>query len=689
MALMQDSLHARKTGRNNIVSGTKTMVLGNFCVLYKHLRDMAFDSDSPLYHRDVERMDKQDDRAVARVFSSYSLEYLLNHGPDTFGTALYIFVYGEFIDAYQNRSIPISDRFHMVLQARFFTQMWKKFITKAGYPCRRACLSREALDIFDILGNGFLQLMFIYRDYFEGKTVPFVPWLHSTETCEHIFAECRKEVKDFDFATFLHMMPNVHWMVRYSQQMDSTSTEDAKGRARGYIHTWSDLEELSLKDLTDFPSDDELDKIARLAFEDAEELWVQLDVYLQDIRSTPLSVIQEGSNNSEEESEDEEIQEDVLSLLSQDSSLALTADGSGILNFDGTERAALERLMTFDEEVDASGTVRLTNIEDTLVNISCAKLLLNFDTHTRIEEKYMPSPEQIDKFVADYSTEVGKLLADSLPAISDPGPKPRTSSPIRLTKDSLVDIRRAHETKLSKKAIQTSTKNVGSQSEQADSRARASLIKKIHEVLKLQQDVGKGTGLERRARWTENKSTGNAANAATVAAASAAQALLKRSNVFAKSPMPLSLKQLLSTAGIHSAYPLNEGSYAIIFFSGRLLLARVQSLFTRSGGKIGFHSYKPSVDKVTVLSNISVQSFEQARGHVFRARNSLIAPLNVNYFPHICFSDLLFALPDTPIIRNEGATVELRGTSIALWSTIQSTTHILPLVIKELKSRKN
>lgn len=391
LALIQDSKHALKTFRNNMMTGTKTMVLGDFPVLYRHLREMAFDEDSPLYRRDVVKPDKQDDRAAARVTSATSLEFLLTKDDEYFGTAIYTFVVGELIDGIQSRPLSFFSRPRMVLRAAYFIQIWRKFLGKAGYPTAKHCLSRDSLDIVSFVVGGFFELFFIYRDYFKEEKVPYVPWLHSTETSEHLFAECRKQVKDFDFAAFLHMMPKIHWQVRSAVNDDKTSTEDAKGRAQGYMHTWKDTEGMSVKNLVTFPTDEELLDIARLAFEDAQDLWMQLGVFPQDLVETSVS-------DRADERDEIDVECRALPSISYFDSYLLddtstSGKGSGEVSekekktgpsIYETERAVLERMFTEEQRAEASGPIRLNSIDDDMLSLSCAKLFLDFDTNLRM-----------------------------------------------------------------------------------------------------------------------------------------------------------------------------------------------------------------------------------------------------------------------------------------------------------------
>ncbi len=63
IVMVQDSKHFGKTLRNNDNSGARLLVMGNYVSMYSFTRDMAFDEDSPLYHRDVEKSDQQDNNS--------------------------------------------------------------------------------------------------------------------------------------------------------------------------------------------------------------------------------------------------------------------------------------------------------------------------------------------------------------------------------------------------------------------------------------------------------------------------------------------------------------------------------------------------------------------------------------------------------------------------------------------------
>ncbi|ETW82370.1 hypothetical protein HETIRDRAFT_315019 [Heterobasidion irregulare TC 32-1] len=163
IVMIQDSKHALKTMRNNNFSGAKLLVLGNTTAKYSDVRDAAFGPGiSPLYPRDVENLDCQDDNAATRLFSASSLEYLATHFPDHVGEIVHLFIFGELVDAYQNRKISHLSRIKMVLRTHYFLDIWAQFLDRAGYVKSKHFISHEATDIVQIIIEGLIGLVIIH-----------------------------------------------------------------------------------------------------------------------------------------------------------------------------------------------------------------------------------------------------------------------------------------------------------------------------------------------------------------------------------------------------------------------------------------------------------------------------------------------------------------------------------------------
>ncbi|KAF7291442.1 hypothetical protein MIND_01289300 [Mycena indigotica] len=244
VAMIQDSKHALKTFRNNLFSGARILTLGNHIAHFAQIYQVAFEEGSPLYHRDVEKLDRQDDGAATRMFSADTLQYIAENHPDWPFAIIYLFVFGELVDAYQNRSLSHHIRFQMVMRAKYFLDAWSDFI------------------------DCYLLLLIIYRDDFPDT--PLLPWLHSSEACEHTFGICRQLVKDFTYLDFLYMVPRLRISIRHAILRSRTS--DGKARAGGYCHTFWDTRGMNLEGLSSFPTTDEMKPLATAARADANAL---------------------------------------------------------------------------------------------------------------------------------------------------------------------------------------------------------------------------------------------------------------------------------------------------------------------------------------------------------------------------------------------------------------------------------
>ena len=215
IAILQDPKHLLKTCRNNSFSGAQVPVLPNHPVLFSDILEMGR-ADSPIYLRDVEKVDRQDDNAATRLFSGATLEWLSKEHSEQRGLISFLFMCGEMIDAYQNRSISIETRVQMILRAHFFFEFWEKFIEIGGYSKKKHFLSPQCVKIIKALTRGFLQLVVIYRDYENGR--PLLPWLLGTEAVEHVFGMCRQIVKDFTMLDFHLMIPKLFF--QHVRQME-------------------------------------------------------------------------------------------------------------------------------------------------------------------------------------------------------------------------------------------------------------------------------------------------------------------------------------------------------------------------------------------------------------------------------------------------------------------------------------
>jgi len=149
---------------------------------------------------------------------------------------------------------------------------WKCGKTSSRRPKAKHFISHEACDITRFLIYGLLQLIIVYRDDLDG-VYPLLPWLLSTEVCEHVFGLCRQIIKDFTILDFYYMISKL--FIRLHEHALFSKFSDGKERASGYFHTYTDNRDVDLVALSIYPSNDNLDDAAKIAYE-AENLWTLL-----------------------------------------------------------------------------------------------------------------------------------------------------------------------------------------------------------------------------------------------------------------------------------------------------------------------------------------------------------------------------------------------------------------------------
>ncbi|KZV78172.1 hypothetical protein EXIGLDRAFT_634508, partial [Exidia glandulosa HHB12029] len=264
--MVQDSKHGAKTARNQLFTGARLLALGNDPLYYELIRELAEHEDAPLYWRDVENIDRQDDRAAARLFAWETLQHHCAQFPDRSAVALYLFFLGGLFDAWQSRKMTHSERIALALRCRFFLKAWQAHIdAHPDHTRHRNFISRESMDIFITMCDSLIALVGVYREYY--PTWPFLPWLHSTEPVEHVFGVLRQLKLDFNYADFLYFIPRLcAYLLGVFGLVDSETRANAT--AAGYWHTYALAKGIDLRTLVSWPSDKEIAALSDAAFAD-------------------------------------------------------------------------------------------------------------------------------------------------------------------------------------------------------------------------------------------------------------------------------------------------------------------------------------------------------------------------------------------------------------------------------------
>jgi hypothetical protein len=282
VVILQDAFHFKKTMRNALFSGAHQIVMGNYAPSYAQVREVATnDSESPIFKRDVDKFDRQDDRAAARIFSGAMLQHVIEKHSEWIGLIIYLFLFGELADAYLSRSMPNGIRLSIAFRMKFFFLLWDGHLHEAGYPanCR---LPAQTKEICTSIIDGLISLILIHRDH--EKRIPLCPYLHTTAPCEHAFGSARQIVAEFSLLDFIYMVPKLDLLI----SRNFNPNADPRARAAGYYHSWQDIEGFS-SDASNYPSDEEIADIMGDAWKQACSLCSILGFSADDALPNPYS----------------------------------------------------------------------------------------------------------------------------------------------------------------------------------------------------------------------------------------------------------------------------------------------------------------------------------------------------------------------------------------------------------------
>ncbi|ETW82371.1 hypothetical protein HETIRDRAFT_416575 [Heterobasidion irregulare TC 32-1] len=273
----------------------------------------------------------------------------------------------------------------------------------------------------------------------DDKICPLLPWMHSSKVCKHVFAECRKLVKDFAFTDLIQMMPRLHVSIRAIVLLDVMT--DPKARASGYAHTYFNSHGINLGVLACFPTDSEIQSATKDAWEEAENLFNILGVSPSDflLASHPtlpsinswyvpgMGPMADKAGSDTDSSEDEQDKGD-------------------------DEVGDTDELRQLLVDIRRSG-FHEHSVDERLLNLQCATVAMDIDDLVQLKDMAhkLSQEEQEANLENDQSNILAVLHAAQLPPVNLP-PEPRHAFDVHFSSvdtldfSLLIEIQQAHKT---------------------------------------------------------------------------------------------------------------------------------------------------------------------------------------------------------------------------------------------------
>lgn len=123
--LRTDRKHSKKNERGSVQFRAHTLALGNYMAHFGQLKNIALSKISSLQCRNVIGVNKQDDCAVAQLFSSAIIDYLSSSDDHLkYGLTVYLYIVGELVDAQQCQHTGFNECMKILWCFRFFLNGW-------------------------------------------------------------------------------------------------------------------------------------------------------------------------------------------------------------------------------------------------------------------------------------------------------------------------------------------------------------------------------------------------------------------------------------------------------------------------------------------------------------------------------------------------------------------------------------
>ncbi|KAJ7111863.1 hypothetical protein C8R44DRAFT_632580, partial [Mycena epipterygia] len=619
--IFQDAKHGRKTLRNNAASGARGLILGNFVVYFEQMYTLAMHPSSLMYPRDWKNHNRMDDPAAARL-SADTLQQAAEDPIKNLGLVVYLFVFGDLIDAWQSRTMSHHERAKIAIRTRLFIQTWRMYLKRAGYSEGRHCISKEALDIFEILVNGILGLIVIHRDHLGKHSCPLLPWSNASEPNEHSFSGLRDVSEDFTFQEAILIVPKLRAKMQ-AAVLTVLKTSDFKKQVSGYSHTYYTSDDVDFALLSQYPTEVELSTAYEIAMEENNCLWSLLGIHPNEISGAPdpgpALVTQPSPDADFEEhylTEEPDVQPETAELTAAEELQRMVDSLKTTINI---SRAG-------DAELDACVMASVALSMDELAKINPERFA---EIQSEIAHAMATQPVAFVALLQGLVPSTSKDTSGAEQPVLPPSSKPLVDvSSHDLA--PLVEVRRQHQTREERMGVRTY----------------------------------KASGTYKNPKIA-NPCTENAANTEISASGRAKEAMKRWRIIFGK----VKCVSRVAEAGVGKTLPLQAGSYGFAMVGSEILLARVITMYSKNGGTAGAHAWVSDCENLGSLSYMVVQLYQHLYRRQFKCTDRNYAVLGTLRFGHLPANSFLSILPQEDVLETvkefrQHVEIGLRGEKI-------------------------
>lgn len=225
----QDPHHIGTKTRNRITKVSRRTPIGSKIISISHLTyliDNVSKDRHLLTPHLINPKDRQNFASVERICSPSVISCLLEHVPDSEGTATFLKALNYSIYSFIDVAMTPSERVYKMWYAVFFFRGWRSWLLKSEkYTLKESFISANCYTCIELNGHTLVKQILKAR---YDKTYEFMPCKQGSQPCEGMFRQVRSMSSTFSTVVNCSMIDILHRIRKIQLQSDIVHNYEGK-----------------------------------------------------------------------------------------------------------------------------------------------------------------------------------------------------------------------------------------------------------------------------------------------------------------------------------------------------------------------------------------------------------------------------------------------------------------------------
>lgn len=190
---LQDIIHIGTKLRNRLLNSSIVLYLGTHIVSIAHINQLIERCAKEIHglvRSDVFPEDRQNYRSLEKMMEDRVLNALAEYVADSEATVEYLKICKMLTSSFLENNLTPIERIENIWYALYFLRIWRKWITTHNeYSLKENFISSNAFNCVEINAHALIELIVKLRS--AGLPDLFLPWMFSSQPCEHMFRSFR------------------------------------------------------------------------------------------------------------------------------------------------------------------------------------------------------------------------------------------------------------------------------------------------------------------------------------------------------------------------------------------------------------------------------------------------------------------------------------------------------------------